>query len=119
MLLGVTKGAAPFPFPFPFPIVAVSLKFAAICGSHIQCCTVTSKLNYGHADASFNATNKLSINAAQKYTNTPIHWEKEGQCLSVTPIKVWQGAACGMQRNHFGRCAQMGKQFAPVHNKMR
>jgi len=68
-----------------FPLFAVRLIFAAICVAAtlnvalFGACHITSKLNYGHADASANATNKLSINAAQKYTK--IHWEKkEREC---------------------------------------
>lgn len=47
------------------------------CSSNTSLRHITSKLNYGHADASTKATNKLSIKAAQKY-DTSVASEEKG-----------------------------------------
>lgn len=86
------------------------------CNSNTSMRHITSKLNYGHADASTKATNKLSIKAAQKYATSAARGTRGGSCnrqgskwnrrrfVCATAVKLWQGVAWGWKQ-YLGRCA--------------
>lgn len=104
------------------------------CNGNTSMRHITSKLNYGHADASTKATNKLSIKAAQKYATSAARGtggtrgeaaatgrevsEIEGVLYVPQPSKcdkVWHEDG----NNIWGDAHQRNKyKFAPVHNEL-